>query len=401
MNEAVRQYRAQRILSREPEAHYRIPVVVHVIHRGEEIGFGSNISEAQFVDQLRILNEDFGRQNADTSNTRGLFRQVAADPDIEFVLARQDPDGLPTSGVVRLPGTRLSYSLRDENELGRISQWSADHYLNIWVAPLRNNAGGSLLGFVPESSIPGWNNQFSNPVVDGVVIDYRNFGSLGELRSSANRGRTTTHEVGHFLGLYHIWGDGGCDREDFVDDTPPQAKSSVGCPPDTANSCGSLDMYENFMDYTDNGCMNMFTQGQKDRMRAVLTMISRRSSLLTSPALDQPALMTDEATISQVISPFLGICPEAQPIPTIAVANVGVNAINDITIAFRVEDTLIEIEEVMFPVSLAAGSSSELTFAPLPKQWLPAPGQSCQASFTITRINGIEKSPADEYARYS
>ena len=363
---------------------YQIPVVVHVVHQGEPVGEGSNISLEQIEDQIRILNEDFRRQNPDTTNTQELFRPLAADARIEFVLARQDPNGLSTNGVVRVVGTQNSYRISDGAELGALSQWNPENYLNIWTTRI----SGGILGFaqLPISDQPGLEGASFNSLTDGVVIDYLSFGSVGSLRDRYNGGRTTTHEIGHYLGLRHIWGDGvdNCSGDDFVEDTPPQANSYDFCPVGEAVSCGSPDMYDNYMDLTDDACMNIFTEGQALRMRTVLENSPRRASLLVSPGLTAPRPIVDDATISRIVSPQPSEC-SAEVVPEISVLNTGSNAIRSVTVAFRIARELVD--ETTFSVDLAPGAAQNVTFS-LPDQVDFQPGTEYEVSFEVVGVNG-------------
>lgn len=249
-----------------------IPVVVHVVHNGEPIGTGPNISDAQVMSQIAVLNEDFRRLNADTTNTPAMFDSVAADVGIEFCLATLSPSGMPTNGINRVNGGQNGWSTNQINgTLKPQTIWNRNHYLNMWSVKFSSN---SLLGY---AQFPGGNAQ-----TDGVVINYRNFGRYPANPISGNYdlGRTATHEVGHWLNLRHIWGDGPCGQDDFVQDTPESDASNSGCPTSHV-SCSTIDMVQNYMDYTYDNCMNLFTEGQASRMRASIT--ASRNTLLTSP----------------------------------------------------------------------------------------------------------------------
>lgn len=254
-----------------------IPVVVHIVYRTSS----ENISDAQVQSQIQVLNEDFRRQNADASNTPPLFAGVAADAEIQFCLATRDPLGNPTTGITRTQTTKTSFSVyaddvKFSNQGGK-DAWPTDQYLNIWVCRL----SGGILGYA----------QFPNggpASTDGVVIDFRYFGRGGSAQAPYNKGRTATHEVGHWLNLRHIWGDAQCG-DDYVNDTPTQEQANYGCPTFPKPSCGNTsDMFMNYMDYTDDACMNLFTQGQKNRMRAVLASNGFRAGLLTSQGCAPP-----------------------------------------------------------------------------------------------------------------
>jgi hypothetical protein len=245
-----------------------IPVVVHVLYRNST----ENISVAQIQSQLDVLNEDFRRTNPDADN---VWSQ-AADTQIEFCLSTVDPNGNTTTGITRKSTTRRDWGTNDamkSTSTGGINPWNTSEYLNMWVVPqmLRSN-GGTILGY---AQFPG-----GAASTDGVVMGYNYFGRIGAVSAPFDGGRTTTHEVGHFLNLRHIWGDSNCGN-DFVSDTPTHQTSNAGCPAGRT-SCGSVDMYQNYMDYSNDVCMNLFTTGQKNRMRAVLAQGGFRRSLALS-----------------------------------------------------------------------------------------------------------------------
>jgi len=253
-----------------------IPVVVHVLYR-----FNSqNISDAQIQTQIDVLNKDYRRLNADTVNTPAFFKSVAADIQVEFCFAHQDPSGNWTNGVTRTQTTKSSFdmSLNDAkfSSQGGKDVWDRNKYLNIWVVP--NIINGPETGILGYAQFPG-----GPASTDGVVITYRYFGTMGTVFTPYDKGRTTTHEIGHYLSLYHIWGDDGqsCSGSDQVNDTPNQADENYGCPNYPSSSCNNVsDMFMNYMDYTDDACMNTFTNGQKQRMLSVLN--TTRASLKTS-----------------------------------------------------------------------------------------------------------------------
>lgn len=264
---------------RKSSGTYIIPVVFHVIHT-----YGSeNISKEQILDQIRVLNEDFNRENADKGNTRSIFQADAADCDIEFRLATKDPNGNCTDGINRVYSTLTNET---RNEVKNVIWWDNTKYLNIWVVKSIKSFGGETgitLGFANFPwTLPGANN------VDGVVIRADYVGTVGT-SSAAKAGRVLTHEVGHYLGLMHTFqgscGNTSCTSSgDRICDTPPVDGPSYGCPIGN-NTCSNdspdeLDMVENYMDYADGSCQNMFTWGQRDMMQLVLS--SQRASLVSS-----------------------------------------------------------------------------------------------------------------------
>jgi hypothetical protein len=290
---------------------YKIPVVVHVIHNGEPIGVGKNISEARIISQIKVLNDDFNRLNSDKINTPAAFEPLAGSMDIEFVLAKSAPDGSATTGIVRVNGGRSSWSVTADLTLAELkskSYWNSANYLNIWVTQLADNYIG--LAQYPTVTpnvlgLSGLGERLST--TDGVVIDYTAFG-VGSPDASYNLGRTTTHEVAHFFGLRHIWGDeSGCSLDDFVTDTPVQATASLDyCPTpltvktDNCTQAAPGVMYQNFMDYTDDACMNLFTIGQVVRMQTILENNTQRASLLVSPGLLPPSGLQEDIEITSI-----------------------------------------------------------------------------------------------------
>jgi len=242
-----------------------IPVVVHVIYSNNN----ENISEAQINSQLQVMNDDFRRTNSDANNTWSQ----AADTEIEFCLATVDPNGNATSGITRKSSSNTAWGTNDAmkySSQGGVDAWPTTDYLNMWVCPI----GGGILGYA----------QFPNTgsaATDGVVMGPQYFGTTGYVSAPFDGGRTTTHEVGHWLNLRHIWGDGNCNADDFVSDTPTSDAANYGCATGHT-SCSSTDMVQNYMDYSNDACMNLYTQGQKDRMRALFASGGARESLLNS-----------------------------------------------------------------------------------------------------------------------
>ena len=275
-----------------------IPVVVHVIHNGEPAGRGGNISDEQIMSQIKVLNNDYQRMNADAVKTPDEFAGVAGRFDIQFVLAKRTPDNRPTNGILRMKGNQESWSLQESAQLKALSYWPAEKYLNIWVTALETYIGYAQF---PDYNLPGIGSDLigadgassKNRETDGVVIDYSVMGSNEDnldnpkfgLKKRYNLGRTATHEIGHYFGLRHVWGDKtDCTGTDYVGDTPPQDTDYNSKSPATPQfSCGGSNMYQNYLNYTDDKAMNLFTKEQVQRMSIVLNNSPRRKDLLTSP----------------------------------------------------------------------------------------------------------------------
>lgn len=347
-------------------ATFQIPVVVHVIHRGESVGVGVNISDDQIRSQINVLNKDFNRQNSDAANTPSEFLPVAGNANIEFVLAKQDPDGLRTNGIVRREGVKDIWTIDDNDNLKATSYWPAEDYLNLWVTDLN----GGLLGYAqfPISTLPGLAGAENNRLTDGVVVDFRAFGSVDDgafnLFDNFSKGRATTHEVGHFLGLRHIWGDyEGCGGVgDYVNDTPDQFDKTDGCPAHPYTTCDSHTMFQNYMDYTNDNCMNLFTHGQVARMETVLSNSVRRASLLNSHGLIDPQPVPNDIAIHKIRTPEVWECNDNVS-PATAIRNNGTNAVSQASIALLRDNVVIETKTFTFNPPLQVNDTIDVAFS--------------------------------------
>ncbi|GAA4333892.1 pre-peptidase C-terminal domain-containing protein [Flaviaesturariibacter amylovorans] len=268
---------------------YTIPVVVHVLWNTS----AQNISDAQIQSQIDVLNRDFQLNNADTSLVPAAFRSAVADCKISFCMAQRTPTGAATTGIIRKQTTKTSFDadLDDakSNSTGGSAAWDRNSYLNLWIVPdIKSGGQSGILGY---AQFPG-----GAAATDGVVIGYKYFGTTGTAAAPFNKGRTGTHEVGHWLNLRHIWGDeSACSQDDLVGDTPLQAGQNYGCPSfPKVDACtsGNGVMYMNYMDYTDDACMYMFTNGQKTRMYGVLQSGGARASLASSLGCQAPSTST-------------------------------------------------------------------------------------------------------------
>jgi hypothetical protein len=306
-----------------------IPTVVHVVYRNSQ----QNISAAQIQSQIDVLNADYRKLNTDAANVPAAWTAVAADCGIQFCLAQRDPNGAPTSGINRVSTNVNSFGLNDAVKYtaqGGADAWPRNEYLNIWVC----NLGGGLLGYAQFPGQPA--------ATDGVVIGYNYFGTSGTASAPFNKGRTTTHEVGHWLGLYHIWGDdgGSCSGSDNVGDTPNQASETYGTfAPGTVrtDNCSPSApgyMWMNYMDYTDDASMYMFTTGQGNVMNGILN--TSRSGLLTSIGCQPVQLQQNDAAISSVNAPSGTICASAVT-PVVVLFNWGSSALTQVTINWQID----------------------------------------------------------------
>jgi|688.fasta_scaffold01715_19 hypothetical protein len=287
---------------------YTLPVVFHVVYNEES----QNLPDSVILSQLDVINEDYRRMNSDASNTRDIFLPFAADCSIQFALAATDPLGNPTSGITHTFTDRTEFELDffaaentlDEvkhSETGGVDAWDPQHYINIWVCNIGSSFLGQVFGLAyPPEGLSNWPTGSSAPDVsdEGIILHYpivgRNNPSADDDGVENNDlGRTLTHEMGHYLGLRHIWGDelftNICSEDDGIDDTPLCGSGDqFQCNYD-ANSCGEgepedlPDMIENYMDYTYDACYNMFTEDQSSLMRYVIEEL--RSDLIGSPAL--------------------------------------------------------------------------------------------------------------------
>ena len=252
-----------------------IPVVVHVLYHTD----AENISDAQIQSQIDVLNQDFARLNQDTILTPFVWRTTAANTGLQFCLTSVTPDTAPSTGIERRYTSNESWSNFNEMKsfsTGGLDVWNRDRFMNIWVG----NLDGGVLGL---TQMPG-----GSPLTDGMCISYKAFGKIGDLDPQYNLGRSATHETGHWLGLYHIWGDdgGACSGTDYLNDTPNQADNTFNCPPfpqtDECSPAYPGIMFMNYMDYSDDACMNIFTNDQSSKMHAILN--TTRVSILNNVA---------------------------------------------------------------------------------------------------------------------
>jgi hypothetical protein len=308
-----------------------IPVVVHVVYKNTN----ENISNSQIISQIDVLSKDFTRTNTDAFNTPTSFLPMSSDMQISFCLAQQDSDGNPTDGIIRKQTSNSFFPLYGNeiffDSLGGSNAWDTKKYLNIWVCMI-------------EAGVLGWAQlpYGGNIETDGVVIDFEHFGTNGTAISPYNLGRTATHEIGHWFNLFHIWGDSNCG-DDLVNDTPTQKEENFGCKIHPHPSCNNTgDMFMNFMDYTNDNCMNLFTQGQRDRAWSAITNF--RNELISSNGCSPALIPNSDAGIIDIISPNNAETNCSNPIrPIVILKNYGSTVLNSVKIKYSVNSGLVNL----------------------------------------------------------
>ncbi|WP_245859741.1 M43 family zinc metalloprotease [Spirosoma aerolatum] len=312
LNEKIRLFTAQQSQARVagPTPLFRIPIVVHVVHANPSGQIGGNnnpnISDEQIASQIQVLNEDYRYQ----AGTPGAVNASGSDTGIEFFLAQTDPQGQPTNGITRhyypQQTSFQAYSLSDALTLSQIVDWPSDRYLNIWVTTLSGNYLGYTQFPTAADTLVGLPTD-ADDRLDGSIIDYQYFGRQTGTATSRyyGYGRTATHEIGHWLGLIHTWGDSDCG-DDYVADTPPceGPNQTLYCTP-IYSSCKGIqtrNLIEDYMDYSPDQCMSLFTPDQIQRMRAVLQLSPRRARLFQTVT---PLTGTDQLTVTLSPNPVL------------------------------------------------------------------------------------------------
>lgn len=339
-----------------------ISVVVHVIHNGEPVGQGQNISDEQVMAQMAIINEDYAALNPQFFHTPSQWAGAAAVPNIQFCLASVDPFGNATNGIDRqnMQVTGSSWSNNNINSVIKpATNWDPTRYMNVYVLPIPGTtAAGGVVGFAnyPTPSLVG-------TTTDGIVIDYRWFGAPG---FAASGYRPLTHEVGHYLGVPHPFQGNSCNSDDGIADTPNVDKATreyvtLDCDsiyPAGPVSCGNEHMYVNYMDYVNENCYTSFTQGQVNVIRAVLqgnsipgfSYGSRESLLLNAPT--QCTLLANDAGVTRLIEPVATTCTTDSLNPVVTVRNFGVEDIDSVFIVTQIDnntpDTFLYVDN-LFP----------------------------------------------------
>ncbi|SEW52433.1 M43 family zinc metalloprotease [Chitinophaga arvensicola] len=307
-----------------------IPVVVHVVLDNPAL-----VTDAQIASQIAVLNRDYNATNPDVSQVPAVWQPLIGNSRINFCLAQRTPGDEPTNGIVRVKtAAGQSFSINNAAAdakyatTGGSDAWDHTKYLNIWVTRLSGNYLG--VAAPPGTGYPDEQ--------EGVVVQYTAFGTTGSVGNVYNLGRTATHEIGHYFGLKHIWGDdnGTCNIDDGIADTPLQGDNTYGCPtfPKTDNCTTTAPgiMFMNYMDYTDDACMHLFTAGQVDRMRYVLENIT--ASLMTSNGCEAPDVVNNDAALVSISAPNGKIC-DPRITPVVTLRNRGANSLTSVTIWYQ------------------------------------------------------------------
>ncbi|WP_161990729.1 M43 family zinc metalloprotease [Chryseobacterium viscerum] len=370
-----------------------IPVVVHVIHSGQDVGTAPNITDAQVMSQITVMTNDFRRK----INTPGYnTNPVGADTEIQFVLAKVDPNGNPTNGIDRVnlckdywangaPQYGYQNFINDVVKTGTI--WDPTKYMNMWSVDFADNG---LLGFAqfPSSSgLQGLNANGGLASTDGVVAGYATFGSMDYndgtflMQAGYDRGRTMTHEVGHFLGLRHIWGDAACGT-DYCADTPTAHEDNYVCNP-SIPSCDDpaiFEMVQNYMDYTNDTCMNIYTNDQKTRVRAVMDNSPRRMELKASNTDSPIPLFANDAEIKFDGGCSIGIVNCGEGVLRLLITNRGTSTLTSAVISYSINGGTAQTYN--WTGNLTQDKSGVIN--------IPVNGSvaSSPVSFSITSVNG-------------
>jgi hypothetical protein len=388
VQEALRNLQAQMANDRTDLEVYTLPVVVHVMHLGSEVGVDENISDEQIHSAIQALNEDFRKMPGTNGDGNGV------DTFIQFELAKRDPDNNPTTGITRHNCSGIAdyanngiaaqslASGAPEETIKSISSWDRDNYINIWVVNKIN--GGSANGYA-------YTFRTYNPIVDGLVVRHQKFGTTGSV-TTGHRNRTTTHEMGHHLFLEHTFKDTySCNAEtncetqgDQVCDTPATTRNTF-CEAECPEA-----QVENYLDYSGEVCRNMFTAGQRDRMRACLA--DDRKSLTES--LGGLIVVDEDLVISSVVSPSENTCqPSVNPV--LEIKNQGVVTIDGCEVSYSLNNGPTFKNIFNQPIE-SAGTIS----VTLPE--LALNDSANELIMSVKKLGGLEDGfPANDTLRYS
>jgi hypothetical protein len=309
-------------------APIHIPVVFHIVMGNPDL-----VADIQLQAQLDTLNRDFFGTNGDSVKIPPYFKSLVGKSNIQFCLAQRTSDGDATDGIERITSTTSGFDLDDKVKhgySGGADAWNPAKYFNIWICSM----SGGFLGY---ATMPA---DGSNPNEEGVVIDYRAL--PGGSFSAFNGGKTLTHETGHYFNLFHIWADdgGSCSNDDLVDDTPKQADAThggtSGIKLDNCTSAGNGIMYQNYMDYTDDSCLVMFTNGQVDRMETAMSLY--HSSLLLSNGCQPVVASNYDVQLRSVDQPTQRIC-NSMFTPQVTIKNKGIQNLTSLQISIKIDNS--------------------------------------------------------------
>ncbi len=349
-----------------------IPVVFHIVHDGNAIGNGENITDAQCISQIDALNKFYNYGDPNIANVPAVFKNLVANCNIHFCLAKFDPDGNPTSGIIRHQMTQATWNTETDidNTLKPATIWDRTRYLNIWSVAMGGTGAGTLLGdgVLAYATLP----YFATASDDGIAARYNTIGTTGNLLTGYNKGKTIVHESGHYFGLLHTWGlDGNCgDAGDYIADTPDQADLNFGCPTFPRISCTPStngDMFMNYMDYTNDACSAMFTLDQANVMHNNLNGL--RSGLKTAST---QCFYSLDAAITKLILPKDTVC-SLNFSPAVIIQNAGSTTITTGKIYIQIDGgapqtinwtgslTVLEQIQLNLPVQTVTNGSHTFT----------------------------------------
>lgn len=356
-----------------------VPVVFHVVMRQQSLA-----TDAQILAQVDTINKDYAGLNVRANLIPDYFKSLFGQSGIQFVLAQRTPDDKPTTGIVRYTTTANSFNYLSDDvkhaSRGGADAWDPNRYLNVWICALSND----ILGY---ATFPG----DGDPEEQGVAISY--LGLPGSSNKSFDGGKTLTHEIGHYFNLYHIWGDdnGACSGSDYVDDTPNQAGATStvksGVLNDACNTTSSGVMYQNFMDYTPDVCLLMFTKLQVARMEAAYTNL--RSYLGNSNAGTPVDLKANNASLRSITSPDQRLCQNTFS-PKVTIRNDGSQTLTSATVSLSIDGS--QALTYQWTGSLSTYSEAVVT---LPDMTTSEGNHVLTA--TISNPNGVaDESPTDD-----
>ncbi len=389
--EAVRRAKKALPVQQRLNAIVTIPVVVHIVMDNPAL-----VTDEQVQSQIEVLNADYAGENADSVKIPAAFKSLFGKGNIRFCLAQRSPSNEPSGGITRK--TSATVSIPGDNDpvkyasKGGVDAWDINRYLNIWVCKMGDND----LGY---SFMPGLPGLAASDV--GLVTAYHAFGTIGSAAAPFNKGRTATHEIGHFFNLSHIWGanecQSSCADSDFVDDTPNQSTCTYGAPlfpqTDACTNTAPGIMFMNFMDYTDDATMCLFTTGQADRMETALSTFSDRMQLMTSNGCVPPVLHNNDVKALAVLSPSNAVvyCGTGI-IPQLRISNLGASSLTSIRLNVVVDGA----EPVVTNLTLNLPSLQETTISG--NAIAVAPGHHSVKLYTTLPNGSADMQPANDTA---